>query len=465
MPTNSNIRHLRGTLADRASTILSRAGSQSDKSVLLRGTAGNVGLRAVSNGMLFGAQLLFANYLGAEGFGIYILALAWMNILLLVGRQGFDIATVRFVASYKSERDWPHLRGFLNISTGIVLAGSVLSGLALAVFCLAYRSRLHEDLFVSLIVVAGIIPLFALLQIKAATLRGLGHVVLGELPHAIVHPVALVVLPVIGVTILGMNASPGGIMGAYLVSITLSLLVVWAVMRHRLPKEIAGAHPAIRWREWLLTAPAMILIAGFGIVLNQIGAIMLGIFATPDEAGIFGASSRVASILQLIVFALISTLAPMAARLHSADNMTGLQRAIGTTSRLVFSICLAGAVVLLLSGHWILGLFGAEFRSGYMVMAILLAGQLAWAANAPAGVILNMGGRHNISAVLLGIAVCIDIVLSAILIPSMGANGAAIANAVTIILWNIATAAGVYRCLGIRSWVWPTDHRPRTATA
>lgn len=446
-------------------TVLSRLASSSDRSVLLRGTAGNFGLRTMSTAMLFAAQLLFANYLGAEGFGIYVLALAWMNILLLVGRQGFDIATVRFVASYSAGQDWPHLKGFLRSSTTAVFGGSLLAALSLAAFCELAKDRLQPDLYTSLMVVAAIIPLFALLQIKAATLRGLGHVVLGEVPHAIVHPVALIAIPVVGISILGMTATPGGLVGSYLASIALSLLVVWAVMRSKLPRAVSAATASFRWREWMLTAPAMTLIAGFGIILNQIGVIMLGFLAAPEEAGIFGASSRVSSTLQLIVFALISALAPMAARLHSANNMAGLQRAIGTTSRLVFVICLAGAVVLLLSGQWILGWFGAEFRSGYVVMAILLIGQLAWAANAPAGVILNMGGRHNISAILLGLAVAIDIVLSALLIPSMGAMGAAIANSVTIVLWNVATATGVYRWLGIRSWVWPTDHRPGTAAA
>lgn len=451
------------SLFDWVSEKLNRLGPGSDRATLLRGTAGSFGVKALSNGILFGAQLLFANYLGVDGFGIYILALAWMNILLLAGRQGFDLATVRFVAAYRSEEAWSKLKGFLQASTAVVLTGSVLVGAGLAAVCFAFRTSIGEEFFRALLVVAGIVPLFALLQIKAAALRGLGYVVLGDLPHAIAHPIFLVAVAVFGVTLFGIAPTPSGAVLAYLVSIALSLIVVWVMLRLKFPSQLSPASPQFRWREWVLTAPAMTLIAGFGIVLNQIGTILLGALATPADAGIFGAATRVAWTLQLVVFALVSALAPMAARLHASQDMQGLQRAIGTTGRMVFVLCLAGMLVLLLIGEWILGWFGDEFRVGYGVMAILLIGQLAWAANAPAGVILNMTGRHNASALMLGAAVVFDIILSIILIPSMGATGAAIANAATLIFWNIVTAAGTYRWLGIRSWVWFNDRRPETA--
>ena len=99
-------------------------GSAANGSVLLRGTIGSFGVKAISNGLLFGAQLLFANYIGVDGFGVYVLALAWMNILLLVGRQGFDLATIRYVAAYQADRRWGHLSGFLRASTGVVFGSS-----------------------------------------------------------------------------------------------------------------------------------------------------------------------------------------------------------------------------------------------------------------------------------------------------------------------------------------------------
>ena len=447
------------------STRLARLGAASDRLTLLRGTAGSFGVKALSNGVLFAAQLLFANYLGVEGFGIYILALAWMNILLLAGRQGFDLATVRFVAGYRAGGNWPELKGFLRASTLIVLAGSITVGLALAATCFFIRPSLGDALYNTLLIVAALVPLFALLQIKAATLRGLGYVVLGDLPHSIAHPLLLVAIAVLGIAALNIQPTPAAAMTAYLISIAISLAIVWWTMRRKFPAEMPSAKPVFKWREWILTAPAMTLIAGFGIVLNQIGAILLGVLATPADAGIFGASTRVAWTLQLVVFALVSALAPMAARLHASRDMHGLQRAIGTTGRTVFVLCLVGMLLLLLIGEWILGWFGDEFRTGYGVMAILLVGQLAWAANAPAGVILNMTGRHNASALMLGGAVIFDITLSILLIPSMGATGAAIANAATLVLWNIVTAAGTYRWLGIRSWVWFNDRRPNTAVA
>ena len=438
--------------------------SAANSSVLLRGTIGSFGVKVLSNGLLFCAQLLFANHIGVNGFGVYVLALAWMNILLLLGRQGFDLATIRYVAAYHADRRWGHLSGFLRASTGTVFASSALVSMGLVLYCLLARDRLGNEMQTSLLIVGGIVPLFALLQIKAATLRGLGNVVLGDIPHAIVHPVLLIVLPVIAVAFLDVSPSSGGALGAYLVSIAASLAVVWFVVRRKLPPEVANAPPEYRWRDWLLTAPAMTLIAGFGIVLSQIGAIMLGALSTTADAGIYGATARIALSLQLVVFSLISALSPMVARLHAANDLSGLQRAIASSGRLVFLLCLLGAAALLLFGEQILGWFGPEFVSGYTAMAILLIGQLVWAANAPAGVILNMSGHHNASALFLGGAIVFNIVLGFVLIPSMGPVGAAIANAATIVVWNIMTAVAVLRWLGIRSWIGFSVRQPRAVT-
>ncbi len=76
----------------------------------------------------FGADLADAIGEGVEAEVGY----AWMNILLLAGRQGFDVATVRFVADYRSRAEWGLLRGYLRFSRTLVAAASVAVAAAMA---------------------------------------------------------------------------------------------------------------------------------------------------------------------------------------------------------------------------------------------------------------------------------------------------------------------------------------------
>ena len=53
----------------------------------IRGAGGTLGVQIVSAGLLFSSQMLFARLLGVESYGVYAIAFAWMQILLLAGRQ------------------------------------------------------------------------------------------------------------------------------------------------------------------------------------------------------------------------------------------------------------------------------------------------------------------------------------------------------------------------------------------
>jgi O-antigen/teichoic acid export membrane protein len=415
---------------------------------LLRGTAGSFGLKCFTSLTLLAAQVIFARLLGVEGFGIYIVALSWMSILLLFGRLGFDYVTVRFIAIYHGRADWVHLRGMVLASQLIVTAGAGGLALLFAAIVWLIRERIGAELAITLWIAAATAPVFAVAQIKAATLRGMGRVVLGDLPVSLIQPLMLLMgLPLL-VLGLGFEATPALAFATYFAGTALALAVLTGLVRRVLPRAIHACQAAFSLREWLAVAPAMMLFAGFALLLHQINIILMSHLAGLNEAGIYGATTRVATILQTVLFSLVSAVAPMAARLHARGEKDELQRAVRLAVRIVFLATVAAALAILVAGRWILGFWGAEFVAGYPAMAILIIGHLFWAAAAPAGTILNMTGHQRISAQILIAAALLNLVLGALLIPRYGMVGAALATAIVMALWNGAMAFEVRRRLG-----------------
>lgn len=419
---------------------------------LLRGTAGSFLVKIASNALLFASQIVFARFLGVDGFGLYVLALAWLSVLVLFGRAGFDLATVRYVAAYRAAAEWGLLRGFLAAGNLTVLAASLSVATLFAGGVALSAPDAAPGMARALLLAALIMPPLALVQVQAAAMRGLGHVVLGDVPHSLIHPGMLLVCFLAAIFWFDAPAQAETALWSYTAATAASLLCLWPMLRARMRQAVPAARREYRWREWLTAAPAMLLIAGFAVALNQSTVIMTGALSGTAEAGLFGAAARVAGVLQIITFSLVTAIGPMIARLHAKGEGEALQTAIDTGVRTVFLLGCAAAAVLAALGGRILSLFGEEFAVAHLALLILLAGQTAWAATAAAGSVLNMTGHQNASAVILAVAAAANLGLCWLLIPPFGLEGAAAATAATMAGSNIAMAVYARRAIGLRSY-------------
>ena len=194
---------------------------------------------------------------------------------------------------------------------------------------------------------------------------------------------------------------------------------------------------------------AMMFMMSFLPLLNQFSLIVIGAVQDSTAAGLYGAASRIANILQLPAVALTAAIGPMAADFHARGDIEALQRVTRFGVRSIFGLALAAAIGLAVFGNWILGMLGEEFEAAYPVMMILAAGQLFFAAAAPAGILLNMTGHQNESARIMLISVVGNALFLAVLIPMFGALGAAVATALTIAAWSGLMALAVFRRINI----------------
>ena len=106
---------------------------QGNVAVLVRGAGSSFLVKGLGMGLAFVVQLVAARLLGLENYGNYAYVLAWMTMVSILGRVGFETATLRFVSEYVEKQEWGKLLGFLRFSKRVVLIASV--GVA---FCLIF---------------------------------------------------------------------------------------------------------------------------------------------------------------------------------------------------------------------------------------------------------------------------------------------------------------------------------------
>lgn len=434
--------------------------------VFLRGSGGSVAVRIAAGGLLFASQAVFARLLGVESFGIYVLAYAWLNILLIAGRQGFDVATVRYVATYRGQGEWGRLRGFLRFSNGAVAVSSLCVAGLLAAGARLFAGDLADEALAAFWLAAATLPLYAFLQTREAAIRGLGLIVRPQILYHVVHPALLIVGLPTAVLIFGAPSAADTGMAVYLAATALVLIGLWATLRSRLPVEAARADAQYAAREWLGASAAMMFLMSFGPILNQVSIVLIGALDGNQAAGTYGAAVRIANVLQLVIAAQNATIAPMIANLHAGGDRTALARVIRLSVRLVFAASLAVIAVLVLFGKPILLLLGEDFLPAYPSLIVLLGGQLVFAACGPAALLLNMTGGHAASARIIFLCALLNVALAIALIPQWGALGAAAGTAATLAVWSGLMVRASWRRLGVLTLVTlPLPARRRGAPA
>jgi O-antigen/teichoic acid export membrane protein len=435
--TSPNVlRALRRSLADRT-----------DRSLIID-TVGTLGLNVSTIVLNLAVVLLLTHMLGADGFGAYASAFAWSGILSVFAVLGLTPLVIRHVAGYSTAESWPLLRGLLRRSNQAVCGSSALIvGSAVLVGLGIYRNR--PPLLDPYLVGLALVPLVALTSLRQAAMQGLGRVVLGRVPEALLAPVLFISLIVAADALLGTRFT-AVVATALQVAGTLVAFVAGAwLLRRSLPAAVRTTEPAYDIVSWRRSAVPLLLLNLFMAANAQVGTIMLGALGNARDAGVFNVAFRVTTFISFVMLAATYPLSPTVARLHIAGERNRIQATVVRTARLVLLGSIPVAIVLVVFPAQVLSLFGSGFGGGAAAVRIMAAGDLVNVVTGFGGLVLVMSGRESDLARGVALGAMLNLGLAAVLVPMLGVNGAALATAAGLAAANVLMTWLAWRRLGI----------------
>ncbi len=395
-------------------------------------------------------NIFLARLMGAEQFGIYMVVFNWVVVLASVGRLGADQTLLRFVAAYRVEGNLGALRGILIWSRGFVLTASILVAVITASVVALLQNSLELILVQTFWFGCILIPLTAISQTFNFSLRGLHCFAQAVIPERIVMPIVIVICG-LGLYLVNRVADSPAIMLVtdLAAMVALVLLVLW--LYREVPEGTLEAEPQLFRKKWVQTSIPMVIISGALIILVNTDIIMVGMLAGTTEAGIYTASSRLASVVIFGQITLSTVVGPMISELFSQGRMEELQELVTRAALWIGVTVIPVVLVMLFMGEWLLGFFGDAFTVGYLSLVVLCVGQITIASCGPVSYLMTMTGNHSLAAKIFSGSVLFNIVGNAVLIPLYGIAGAAFSTAATTVLWNILMVYFVHRKLSIRT--------------
>lgn len=439
--------------------------------------------------------ILIARLLGPDGSGGYAIA----QTLILLLTVGTTLGIEHGIVYYVSQRRWAP-RDALRVAQRVALVSGTLAA-GLGILARLLFPSAFGGLSVALTAVAaGALPFaltwFYTMFVALARDRYEAYAVMPALQSAL----AMVLVTVLAATV-GLSGAVVGFSAAHV----LTALAAWVVVRRvilRLDQRDAAADaadPPAADDDVSGSAPRQLARAvRFGVkgysanalqmVNYRLDVFVLAGVATVADVGHYSVAVAVTGVMLLLPAALSDVLFPRVAAL-SRDSSGHASRDFVETKALrhaVIVVLASAAVIALALLLLVVPVYGPDFRASIELGLILLPGVALIALNGPLAASYVGRGHPGWSLAIAVVTTPLTIALYLLLIPRMGATGAALAStlsyASTFVLSTLASrrVTGLpilrrliptrselddYRALApaIRAWLGGLLSRPRRA--
>ena len=403
----------------------------------------------------FATQILIARLLGPEVLGVFFLFFSIIGVCVLLVKAGLDRALLRLIAEANGRDDWGTIKGL--VKTGVILVAC--SGITVTFLLWVLANPIGKSWFNSSIL-AGAISIGCIIVL----LQGLQGIV-GESFrgfHAIGRasyfqgPVSsgLFLLMLLGLWLSRFEASLDIVIILSVVSLLISVSIASTFLM-----RLLFSHPAktnkTDVKMLLSIASPMLITGGAAFILTQSDIFILGIFMAESEVGFYGAASRLASMVVLILLIINANIQPLMAELYSKGDIVKLERIARSTATIGLCISLPISSILIMWGDEILNFFyGSQFIEGSTVLALLTLGNFIHVSTGSGGVLLLMTGYHKAMMYITIIVALLTLIGILIVVRPYGKEGVAAVVATALIVQSLLQVFYAKRLTGI--WTIPT---------
>jgi O-antigen/teichoic acid export membrane protein len=393
--------------------------------------------RAAGSALGYAFSILLGRWLGAGSLGLFSLGLTVTTLAMTLGRFGLDAMLLRFVALYRGEGSASKAKGAVRFALRLsVLATLALTAVLIVSSGVIARAVFHKpDLDwvlrgLAWMMLPGNVALVALATTQAYQVMTYVALTSGVAAPLIQFGVTLILL--------AMGYGLGSVVVAAVAAQIVAAILACLFARRVMPALSDPQIPAALERGRLTGfAGPMMLVDLTNYLLGWVDLLLLGLYLPAREVGIYHAAARTAGLTTFVLLGINALFAPTMADLFNRNELALLERLFKVVTKWVVTVTLPLFLLCALQGSAILALFGPDFRTAVVPLAVLAAGQLVNAATGSVGYILVMSGRQNLVLVDQIGGLLLAVALNLWMIPRWGVIGAAAASAATLAVINL----------------------------
>ena len=407
-------------------------------------------------GLRFLSGIIIARYYGAKVSGQLTLVVTVMSMFAIVANFGIKDALQKLIPEYKEKYNLESAyQVFLKGNKLILFTTTVCM---VMMYCLAHTLSINwgEPELEWFFKVSGIFLIFFVLSdLNYFSLRAILKVHSSNLLLVVGTVIRIVALLII--TWFFYNTFNPVYLHWWTLCLLPWLLSCIPVYRYfTKPSLKESVLQTVSYRQILhLAFPMLLTYLSFFLTISIDVFILKYYHVSTGQIGIFKTCVNISTLASAILISLNTTIQPKITQLYYSNKIAEIAKLTQRSTKLMFWLSLPIFFVFLFGSKYVMWLYGKEFMTGAFSLSILTIGQVFNTFCGPIAQFLNATGFHKSIRNLSFLAVTVNIILNFILIPLYGIEGAAWANAINVVVWNIAGSIYIKRKFGFHIFYIP----------
>jgi len=385
---------------------------------------------------LFLTYIMIPRYYGVDTFGIFNLIFAIIMVGTVISRLGLDIYIIRIIPTLVNDKKQVSL--FIKSVLKILFISSFLVTIIILLMSNILDSYLFKSIDATLYlnILAFMILPYTLFNVLVEVFRGLDDIRIYSFFRNLSQNGSIALLLAISI-FFSLNIDPVYILFTTIMIITTAVIIILYsfLKKHNINVLIKGKYN----NKILKNSYPMFLTASIIFVMAYVDNFMISYYIDEYQVGIYSACISLSMMISFIPMAIGGYISPKISLAYANKDKNKVKNIFKDSFKLIVITTIPIFLIIIYFANFFLGLFGSEFTVATTTLFIVSIGFLSESLCGPVGFILNMTDNQHIFMKILFISLLINIICNAILIPSYGINGAAIALMLSMLFWTIAS--------------------------
>jgi O-antigen/teichoic acid export membrane protein len=420
-------------------------------------TASGAGIAGFANllnrALIYVTNIAMAHMVSPAIYGAFGEIYTAVFLLGGLANLGFSGMLICLLPGYRVKDERDLAGGLASFATWITLISGLLIGvLFFASAAFIARVFYHDPSYgLPLQELALLIPLLALQQFFCSGLQALKEVKwkvsIDQLGQPLITLIALVIFYLLGWRMEALSFST-------IAGFLCSMFIGQSVFRKSVKRFTGDTPPRYLPRPWIGFAVPVLFSGLIFNIATSTDILFLGIFVPSALIGIYIAANRISNFVNMPVVALDMISVPLMTEYYAQGKYEQLENMFKLATKWSLSLSLPLCFCCLVFHDAILGLFGPQYTTGWLVLVILCLGNLANPGSGPVLELLSITRRLRIVSIDSIITVILNVGLCFLLIPRFNILGAALAGALADVFIGGLCVMQVYWIMKIHPYRW-----------
>lgn len=406
-----------------------------------------IGVRLIDLPLRYGMHVLIALKMNLDQIGAFYIAFGTMMLVSGFGRIGVDRALIREMARCIGHGDANGARHafFRGLWLTTALTVVTTAGFAAAAWPIAHFIMHKPGMLLPFLFGAAAIVPQNYANLCAGALAGLQRITQSQIIYTWAWPAGFCA------ALLAFPLDAAGALLAVAAAMSVAMLVAGVMLWRAFPARSDPGQAEYRVgsnRQLLRIGLSLFSAEAVNLAISGAPPFVLGALSTTAAVALYAIAWRVVLVVYMFVSTVGSLVAPRFARHFALGELVELRAEARRGIGLALALGLLPIALVTFAAAPLLGLFGPHFLPALWTLRILLIGQCAATLTATTPELLGMTGYDRSLLRINGVALVVLMAGLVIAAPAMGAEGAALATTITMIVTALATSYMAQRSLG-----------------